>query len=287
MGRGAGGRAAAVRGWLGACHLGPTVVVTVITTALAAAVGPRAGVPVAGAAVLAGQLSVGWSNDWIDRERDRRAGRTDKPVATGAVAASTVGRSAAVALALCVPLSLAVGWRPALVHLAAVGAGWAYNAGLKRTVFSVAAYAAAFAALPAFVSLRLAGHPWPPPPIMAAAALLGAGAHFFNALPDLEVDRRTGVRGLPQRLAPAGVLLVGGALMAASLLTMGVALAAGGAGGGRVAVGAVALAGGAATLSAMVLAARLHRDRLAWNLAMAVAGWATAAFVLNGSVLLR
>ncbi|MCC6437812.1 MAG: UbiA family prenyltransferase [Acidimicrobiales bacterium] len=279
------GRRSAVRGWLRACHPGPTLVVTAITVALAAAAGPRGDVALSGAAVLAGQLSVGWSNDWIDRDRDRLAGRLDKPVAGGVVAASTVGVSAAAALLACVPLSLAVGWRPGLVHLAAVGVGWAYNAGLKRTVLSVAAYAAAFAALPAFVSLRLEGHPWPAPWIMAAAALLGAGAHFFNVLPDLDADRLAGVRGLPHRLPVTGVLLVGGALMAASLLTM--ALAGAPAGGWRAAVGAVALVAAMATLAAMVAAARLRRDRLAWSLAMSIAGWATVAFVLNGAVLLR
>ena len=35
------------------------------------------------AAVLAGQLSIGWSNDLIDARRDRAVGRTDKPLAVG------------------------------------------------------------------------------------------------------------------------------------------------------------------------------------------------------------
>ena len=36
--------------------------------------------------------------------------------------------------------------------------------------------------------------------LIAAAALLGGGAHLLNAIPDLEADRVTGIRGLPQRL---------------------------------------------------------------------------------------
>ncbi|GAA3069822.1 hypothetical protein GCM10020254_12000 [Streptomyces goshikiensis] len=53
---------------------------------------------------------------------------------------------------------------------------------------------------------------------MAAAALLGAGAHFANVLPDIEDDLSTGIRGLPQRLgarrsgALAGLLVLGSAL---------------------------------------------------------------------------
>jgi hypothetical protein len=39
--------------------------------------------------------------------------------------------------------------------------------------------------------------PW----AFAAGALLGVAAHFANVLPDLDDDRATGVRGLPQSLA--------------------------------------------------------------------------------------
>ena len=55
-----------------------------------------------GAAVLAGQLSVGWHNDWLDAERDSAAARPDKPVATGAVSRRTVARCALIALAAAV-----------------------------------------------------------------------------------------------------------------------------------------------------------------------------------------
>ena len=63
-------------------------------------------------AVLAGQLSVGWSNDYLDRERDRAAGRTDKPVAAGELSPTLVRDGARWSRsALCVPLSLLSGWR--------------------------------------------------------------------------------------------------------------------------------------------------------------------------------
>src|SRR5438270_12498188 len=56
-------------------------------------------------AVLAGQLFVGWTNDYLDRDLDRRAGRSDKPLAAGAVPAPRVRSAAIVALVACVPLS--------------------------------------------------------------------------------------------------------------------------------------------------------------------------------------
>ena len=188
-----------MRGLLRASHFQPTVAVTAITATLALVAGRGLGVVAVVAAVLAGQLSVGWSNDWADRDRDRRAGRQDKPVVAGEVTAATVGRAAAVALVLTVPLSLLSGWRAGSVHLVAVLAAWAYNLGLKRTPASAACYLVAFGLLPAFVTLGLPGHPWPAPWAMGAAALMGTGAHFVNGLADREDDARTGVRGLPQR----------------------------------------------------------------------------------------
>src|SRR4051794_5876059 len=98
-----------VRGLLRACHFQPTLAVTAITGILALVAGRGLGVIAVVAAVLCGQLSVGWSNDWLDRDRDRRAGRTDKPVAVGTVAVTTVRRAATTALVLTVPLSLLSG----------------------------------------------------------------------------------------------------------------------------------------------------------------------------------
>ena len=56
-----------MRGLLRACHLQPTLAVTAISTALALSVGRGVGALAVLFAVLAGQLSVGWSNDYLDR----------------------------------------------------------------------------------------------------------------------------------------------------------------------------------------------------------------------------
>ena len=80
-----------VRTLVGAAHAGPTLAVTVLTGLLSVAQGlaPATTALLVGA-VLAGQLSVGWSNDLVDRTRDRDAGRRDKPLATGAVSVAVV-----------------------------------------------------------------------------------------------------------------------------------------------------------------------------------------------------
>ncbi|MET9951745.1 UbiA family prenyltransferase [Streptomyces sp. NPDC006339] len=187
---------------LRSCHPEPTLAVTVFVTALAAASGRGAsGTAAVAAAVLAGQLSVGWCNDAVDAARDTAAGRPDKPVAAGALSPRTVAVAATAALLVCVPLSLLSGVPAALAHLTGVVAGgWAYNLALKRTRLSPLPYAVGFASLPAFVTLGLPGHPWPAWWAVVTSALLGVGAHGLNVLPDIEDDLAAGVRGLPQRL---------------------------------------------------------------------------------------
>jgi 4-hydroxybenzoate polyprenyltransferase len=209
---------------LRASHPEPTVAVTAFATAVAASAGrSAAGCVLVAVTVLTGQLSIGWSNDLIDARRDTAAGRRDKPVATGSIPPSSVVVACASAVALCVPLSFANGWRAGLVHLVVVAGGWAYNLGLKRTLLSALPYAVSFGALPCFLALGLDGHPLPRPWVVMAGALLGVGAHFLNVVPDLRDDLAAGVRGLPQRLGERGAR-TGGALLlaaAAAVVTFG------------------------------------------------------------------
>jgi 4-hydroxybenzoate polyprenyltransferase len=211
------GALATVRALALATHLGPTVAVTVVATVLAVAADVPAGRAVlVGAAVLAGQASIGWSNDWLDADRDRAVARADKPVVQGAVDPSTLRTGALLALAAAVVLSLLLGLVPGALLLVLVASGWAYNAGLKRTAASVVPYVTGFAALPAGVVAAAPGTPTAPWWLVAAGGALGAAAHFANVAPDLEDDMATGVRGLPHRLgarvsAIVGALLLGGA----------------------------------------------------------------------------
>ncbi|WP_406404603.1 UbiA family prenyltransferase [Streptomyces sp. NBC_00879] len=191
------------------CHPGPVVAVTVLATGLA--VSARLGgarCALIGAAVLAGQLSVGWCNDAFDARRDAAAGRRGKPVADGCVGSGAVWAAAYAALLLCVPLSLACGLAAGTVHLAAVAAAWAYNVKLKATVLSWVPYAVGFGSLPAFVTLSTPGRPWPAWWAVTAGALLGIAAHLGDVLPDIPDDLRSGVCGLPHRLGVTGTRLL-------------------------------------------------------------------------------
>jgi 4-hydroxybenzoate polyprenyltransferase len=187
---------------LRAAHFGPTLAVTVVAALLATSSElTRPTAFLVTAAIFTGQLTIGWANDLLDRDRDRQSGRTDKPLANGEIPPRLVQASLGVAAAACVLLSFSVGWRSAVVHLfLGVASGHAYNLGLKSTVLSWLPYALAFGTLPAVVSL--AGSPPEMPPwwMMTASAALGVAAHFLNTLPDFEDDAATGVRGLPHRL---------------------------------------------------------------------------------------
>ncbi|HEX5541091.1 MAG TPA: UbiA family prenyltransferase [Micromonospora sp.] len=215
------GRRRPVRGLIRASHPEPAVAVTAMSALLAWGVGHTGtGIAVVAATVLASQLAVGWSNDWIDSERDGVVGRPDKPLATGALRRRTVGGAGLLAV-LATPL-LALALTPAASGCATVGLGSAllYNWPLKSTPVSVLPYSLSFGALPAFVVLALPGTPLPPAWLVAAAALLGAGGHFANVLPDLDDDARTGVRGLPHRLGATGSGLAAAGLLAAATVTL-------------------------------------------------------------------
>ena len=207
-----------------ATHLGPAVAVTVVGTLLAVAAGvPPGRTALLCAAVLAGQASIGWSNDWLDADRDRAVARTDKPVVQGALRPALLRTLALVAAATAVVLSLLLGLVPGLLLLLLVASGWAYNAGLKRTPASVAGYVVGFGALPAGVVAAAPGTPIAPWWLVTAGAALGAAAHLANVAPDLADDLATGVRGLPHRMgarlsAVIGALLLG---IASTVLVLG------------------------------------------------------------------
>jgi 4-hydroxybenzoate polyprenyltransferase len=182
-------------------HPGPSIAVTIITVGLGFGAGlDPFRLVVLGISMLAGQLSVGLSNDWIDAERDAAVGRTDKPIALGLINRRAVRNAALVCAGLVIVLALPLGWAAEVVLGIAVGAAWLYNAWLKKTVFSLIPYLIGFGALPAIATLS---RPVPAAPALwslGVGALLGAAGHFANTLPDLDDDATTGVRGLPQVL---------------------------------------------------------------------------------------
>ena len=191
-----------VRALLIASHPGPSLAITAMATVLAAEAAPSGIGPVLVApAMLAGQLSVGWSNDACDAARDIAAGRTDKPVARGEISVRALWVAAVVSVVAALALAAAISLLTMGILALLVGAAWAYNLGLKSTPWSGAMYLLGFGPLPAYAASTLPGQPAPRFWVCVAAALVGLGAHFVNVLPDLTADLRSGVRGLPQLVA--------------------------------------------------------------------------------------
>jgi 4-hydroxybenzoate polyprenyltransferase len=290
---------------LAASHPEPAALVTGLTALLCLAAGRRWDVLLVVAAVACGQLGVGWSNDYLDRDLDRAQGRLDKPLALAVTAAATtvatptvsgqagaapaaatplppttVRTAALAALAAAVPLSLAAGVGFAAAHLLAVGLALAYNLRLKVVPLSVVPYAAAFGLLPVAITLGLPSPRWPHGWAVAASALIGAGGHFTQALPDIPADRRLGIRGLPQLVGQRASAMAAAALLLAASLVIAF-------GPGRppgvVQVAGVAVA--TALAAGIVAAALAERPRLAFRLTLGTAAVAVLVFVAGGGQL--
>ncbi len=190
-------------------HPVPGLAVTAVAVLLGVAVGLEWWrVVLLGLAIALDQASVGLSNDALDAHRDREAGRTDKPVARGNIGSGPVWIAAVAAAALGLAVTLPLGILALAAHAIALGSAWLYNAVAKSTPVSVLPYIVSFGLLPAIATLASPAPVWPQWWAMAAGALLGVAAHVANVLPDLDDDRRTGVRGLPHRLGPRPSLVI-------------------------------------------------------------------------------
>jgi len=199
----------AVRALWGSTHPGPTLVVTGLASALGIAVGLEPWrLLLLTLSVLAGQVSIGLSNDAIDAPRDRAVGRTDKPIARGDISERLAWVCAIGAVALALLLAAPLGFGMLGAHAVFLASAWSYNAGLKSTPFSIVPFIVSFGIFPSLATLAL-----PDPRVTAgwgwiAGAALGAAVHLTNVLPDLDDDERTGVRGLPHRIGPRASAIV-------------------------------------------------------------------------------
>jgi 4-hydroxybenzoate polyprenyltransferase len=260
-----------------ATHPLPALAVTALVGAVTAARGAGASALLwVVASTAAGQASVGWSNDYLDRALDAAARRLDKPLVRGEVSARAVAVSSLVAFALCVLLSIPLGVAETLIMLTAVSSAWSYNAGLKRTPLSWLPYAVSFGLAPVYVWMASTDD-LPAAWVVAGAALLGIAAHLLNVIPDLETDRAAMVRGLPHRLGLRGSLLAACGTLAGVL---GLILVAG-RGSAAIGAGAVALSALAVGLIGGVAWSGLRgRGRLGFQLTILAAGAIVGVFLL-------
>ena len=138
---------------------------------------------------------------------------------------------------------------------------WAVALGVRRAVVTLAG------ALPR----------WPAWWVMVAGAALGAGAHFANAIPDLDDDRATGVTGLPHRLGRHGSLLATAVLVITGQALVTLAI-------GSVVVRVVVTIIALPLVVVFAVAITMRRDRLAFHVIVGLLLLLATGVLLGGAV---
>ena len=204
--------------YLRAAHFGPTLIVTTTTFLLALSQYSIIEALRVAIAIFAGQLVVGWSNDFIDAPLDIAAQRTKKPIVGKEIDPDQLRKSIVFAIFAALLLSLIspLGLIGTLIHFLGLLSATLYNLKLKSTILSPVPYIVSFGALPWAIYLPTGNKP--PLWLFIDFMLISVAFHFFNVLKDFQWDINQGVLGLPQRLGRnaslvISILLVGSAVI--------------------------------------------------------------------------
>lgn len=190
----------AVRSLLFMAHPGPSLLVTAVLVAIAGLAAHRVpyvtlALQLVGA-MLPVQFCIGVVNDVVDLPADTAA-KPHKPLVRGVVSRSTatgVGVAlGAIGLAAAATINLATLGLDAL----ALGAGLAYDLGLRGTPLSWVPWWGGMAVLPLEGYASVGPIPVRLLSLIPLAGLIAVGLHFANALPDIDGDRMAGRRSLP------------------------------------------------------------------------------------------
>ena len=201
-------------GLLRASHFGPNLLVTFISLFFASLYWWEGPAIVIAIGVFCGQLVVGWSNDVIDYKDDLLHNRQKKPLVSGQISLRLLQNCLRVMTPLAIVINLfgPLGFVGGGLSVLAIGLAVAYNFYFKFTIFSWLPYAIAFGALPSCMALSKGQAPelW----MWLGGALLGTAAHFLNVVKDMDEDRVSGIKGLPQRLGTKASVVTAIALIA-------------------------------------------------------------------------
>jgi len=205
-------------GLLQASHFGPNLLVTFISLFFAQLYWWEGPALVIAFGVFCGQLVVGWSNDIIDYQDDLLHNRQKKPLVSGQISLRLLQNSLRVILPIAIVINLfgPLGLIGGGLSVLAIGFAVAYNFYFKFTIFSWLPFAFAFGSLPSCMALSKGEVPalW----MWLGGALLGTAAHFLNVIKDMEQDKASGIKGLPQRLGTRASLVIAIVLIAAAVV---------------------------------------------------------------------
>ena len=209
-----------VRGLLKASHFIPSLIVSSIAFAFGVHYWWEGPAYVIAFTVFTGQLVVGWSNDLYDFADDQKHQRLNKPLVSGVITEKYL-RSW---LIFMVPFSLVVnilgplGFEGGLLYWLGIGCGVAYNFYFKFTFLSPLPFAVAFAILPSCIAISK--DVTPPLWMWLGGALLGCAAHFVNVLKDLDQDRASEIKGLPQSVGKKASIAIAAVLSVIALVVL-------------------------------------------------------------------
>ncbi len=209
-----------VRGLLKASHFIPSLIVSSIAFAFGVHYWWEGPAYVIAFTVFTGQLVVGWSNDLYDFADDQKHKRLNKPLVSGVITEKYL-RSW---LIFMVPFSLVVnilgplGFKGGLLYWLGIGCGVAYNFYFKFTFLSPLPFAVAFAILPSCIAISK--DVTPPLWMWLGGALLGCAAHFVNVLKDLDQDRASEIKGLPQIVGKKASIAIAAVLSVIALVVL-------------------------------------------------------------------
>jgi 4-hydroxybenzoate polyprenyltransferase len=209
-----------VRGLLKASHFIPSLIVSSIAFAFGVHYWWEGPAYVIAFTVFTGQLVVGWSNDLYDFADDQKHQRLNKPLVSGVITEKYL-RSW---LIFMVPFSFVVnilgplGFKGGLLYWLGIGCGVAYNFYFKFTFLSPLPFAVAFAILPSCIAISK--DVTPPLWMWLGGALLGCAAHFVNVLKDLDQDRASEIKGLPQIVGKKASVAIAAGLSVIALVVL-------------------------------------------------------------------
>ena len=209
-----------VRGLLKASHFIPSLIVSSIAFAFGIHYWWEGPAYVIAFTVFTGQLVVGWSNDLYDFADDQKHQRLNKPLVSGVITAKYL-RSW---LIFMLPFSFVVnilgplGFKGGLLYWLGIGCGVAYNFYFKFTFLSPLPFAVAFAILPSCIAISK--DVTPPLWMWLGGALLGSAAHFVNVLKDLDQDRASEIKGLPQIVGKMASITIAAVLSVIALVVL-------------------------------------------------------------------
>jgi 4-hydroxybenzoate polyprenyltransferase len=209
-----------VRGLLKASHFIPSLIVSSIAFAFGVHYWWEGPAYVIAFTVFTGQLVVGWSNDLYDFADDQKHQRLNKPLVSGVITEKYL-RSW---LIFMVPFSFVVnilgplGFKGGLLYWLGIGCGVAYNFYFKFTFLSPLPFAVAFAILPSCIAISK--DVTPPLWMWLGGALLGSAAHFVNVLKDLDQDRASEIKGLPQIVGKKASITIAAVLSVIALVVL-------------------------------------------------------------------